>query len=349
MSNNVFDLLNRLEQDFEVEAAQVASKEKLDEIRVKYLGKKSEINSVLKGLKDMEPEARKIMGAKASAFRENVERFIKSKETEIVNLDIARQIEAAGGFDITLPGDYALKGSLHPITIVAKELVDIFTSMGFNVVDGPELESEYYNFEALNVPADHPARDMQDTYWCDNGQLLRTQTSTCQIRAMEKFGAPLKIVAPGRCFRNESIDASHENTFFQFEGMVIDKDVSISNLIYCMKQLLSKFFQKDVEVRLRPGFFPFVEPGFELDLKCMICGGKGCPTCKHSGWIELLPCGMVHPNVLRAGGIDPEEYTGFAFGGGLTRLAMMRYGIRDIRVLNSGDIRVMEQFNKVIY
>ncbi len=349
MSDNSFELLERLEREFSDSAANVTGIDKLEEIRVRFLGKKSEINAVMKGLKDMEPEARKEIGARASAFRSKIEQFVKDKETELTDKAIADEIAAAGGFDVTLPGRFDRKGSLHPITIVARELTEIFTSMGFNVVDGPELESEYYNFEALNVPADHPARDMQDTYWCDNGQLLRTQTSACQIRAMEKFGAPLKIVAPGRCFRNESIDASHENTFFQFEGMVVDRNVSISNLIYCMQQLLSKFFQRDVEVRLRPGFFPFVEPGFELDLKCMICGGKGCPTCKQSGWIELLPCGMVHPNVLRAGGIDPEEYTGFAFGGGLTRLAMMRYGIRDIRVLNSGDIRVMEQFNKVIY
>jgi len=243
-----------------------------------------------------------------------------------------------------MPGTQFPVGSLHPVTIVQKEIEKIFTGMGFAIVDGPEVEDDFHNFEALNIPEHHPARDMQDTYWLENGQLLRTHTSPCQVRAMLKYGAPLKVIAPGRCFRNESTDASHENTFFQLEGMMIDKNVSIANLIYVMKLLLSKVFNRDVKVRLRPGFFPFVEPGFELDLNCTICGGVGCPTCKHSGWVELLPCGMVHPNVLRYGGIDPEEYTGFAFGLGLTRLAMMKYGISDIRVLNSGDLRSMKQF-----
>jgi phenylalanyl-tRNA synthetase alpha chain len=257
---------------------------------------------------------------------------------------VKSNISKVADFDITMPGTNYPLGSLHPVTIVQKEIEKIFTGMGFAIVDGPEVEDDFHNFEALNIPKHHPARDMQDTYWLENGQLLRTHTSPCQVRAMLKYGAPLKVIAPGRCFRNESTDASHENTFFQLEGMMIDKNVSIANLIYVMKLLLSKVFNRDVKVRLRPGFFPFVEPGFELDLNCTICGGTGCPTCKHSGWVELLPCGMVHPNVLRSGGIDPEEYTGFAFGLGLTRLAMMKYGISDIRVLNSGDLRAMKQF-----
>ena len=235
-------------------------------------------------------------------------------------------------------------GSLHPVTIVANDVGDILRRMGFSVLSGPEMETEYYNFEALNVPKNHPARDMQDTYYLDNGMLLRTQTSAMQVHAMEKFGAPLRICVPGRTFRNEDLDASHENTFFQLEGMVIDKNISIGNLIFTMQTILKEIFKKEVKVRLRPGFFPFTEPSFELDCSCMICDGKGCPTCKHSGWIELCPCGMIHPNVLKAGGIDPEEYNGFAFGIGLTRLAMMKYKISDIRVLNSGDIRYLDNF-----
>jgi phenylalanyl-tRNA synthetase alpha chain len=258
--------------------------------------------------------------------------------------DVKHTISKVADFDASLPGTFYQSGSLNPVTIVQREIEKIFTGMGFSIVDGPEVEDDYHNFEALNIPKNHPARDMQDTYWLENGQLLRTHTSPCQGRAMLKYGAPLKIIAPGRCFRNESTDASHENTFFQLEGMMIDKNVSIANLIYVMRLLLSKVFNRDVKVRLRPGFFPFVEPGFELDLNCTICGGTGCPTCKHSGWVELLPCGMVHPNVLKAGGIDPEEYTGFAFGLGLTRLAMMKYGIGDIRVFNSGSTRAMKQF-----
>ena len=247
-------------------------------------------------------------------------------------------------FDDTL--DYDIEtGSLHPVTIVAKEVTDALKKMGFTAVSGPEMESEYYNFEALNVPKDHPARDMQDTYYLDNGMLLRTQTSDNQIRGMENYGAPLRICAPGRTFRNEDLDANHENTFFQIEGMVIDENISIENLMYVMQELLSEVFKTDLKVRLRPGFFPFTEPSYEMDMSCVICGGKGCPTCKNGGWIELIGCGMVHPNVLRAGGIDPEKYTGFAFGIGLTRLAMMKYKISDIRVLNSGDIRYLKNFD----
>jgi phenylalanyl-tRNA synthetase alpha chain len=272
-------------------------------------------------------------------IKNELEDLIKIKLEEIFNLTSKSTV-----FDNTLPIDKNL-GTLSPITIVAKEVTDILVKMGFVVVSGPEKEFDYYNFEALNIPKTHPARDMQDTYWLDNGQLLRTHTSPCQVRAMEKYGAPLRIVAPGRCFRNEDIDACHENTFFQIEGMVIDKDISINNLLYVMKTLLSEIFNQEVDVRLRPGFFPFVEPGFELDVKCLICGGKGCPTCKGGGWVELMPCGMVHPEVLRMSKIDPAIYSGFAFGLGLTRLAMMKYKIKDIRVLNSGDIRSLKQFD----
>ncbi|EGD49207.1 phenylalanyl-tRNA synthetase, alpha subunit [Ruminiclostridium papyrosolvens DSM 2782] len=317
----------------------------VEELRVKLLGKKGELTEMLKDLKNMDIEERKQFGQKANALKTELTEIIEGKFKELSVKDVKKSLSSGSNFDISLPGTNFKLGSLHPVTIVQKEIERIFTGMGFNIVDGPEAEEEFFNFEALNIPKHHPARDMQDTYWLENGSLLRTHTSPCQVRAMQKYGAPLKVIAPGRCFRNESTDASHENTFFQLEGMMIDKNVSIANLIYVMKLLLSEVFQRDVKIRLRPGFFPFVEPGFELDLNCMICGGKGCPTCKHSGWIELLPCGMVHPNVLRYGGIDTEEYTGFAFGLGLTRLAMMKYGISDIRVLNSGDLRAMEQFS----
>ena len=223
--------------------------------------------------------------------------------------------------------------------------------MGFEVLDGPHIENEFYNFEALNIPGDHPARDMQDTFWfkdekSEEGKkhLLRTHTSTIQVRGMMSRKPPFKFIAPGTVFRCERTDASHEMVFNQLEGMMVGKDISVANLIYFMKTTLKEIFKKDVEFRLRPGFFPFVEPGFELDIKCLICGGKGCSVCKHVGWVELLPCGMVHPNVLRAGGIDPDEYNGFAFGIGLDRLVMMRYGIDDIRHLQSGDLRFNTQF-----
>jgi phenylalanyl-tRNA synthetase alpha chain len=268
------------------------------------------------------------------------EKFAAARERLQQSSD-QQAVAAAQTFDPTLPGPVVPRGSVHPVTAVQWELEDILSRLGFVVVRGPEMETDYYNFEALNIPAMHPARDMQDTFWLDNGWLLRTHTSPCQVRAMERFGPPLRVIAPGRCFRYETEDASHGNTFHQLEGLMIDRDISIANLIAVMKLILSEVFHRDVKIRLRPGYFPFVEPGFELDMSCEICGGAGCATCKRSGWVEILPCGMVHPNVLRFGGIDPREYTGFAFGLGLTRLAMMKYGIGDIRVLNSGDLRAI--------
>lgn len=316
----------------------------VEEIRVKYLGKKGEIVEILKNLKNVEESKRKEYAMLANKLKSDIESKIEEKKEEVKELEYELRIKNEEKIDITLPVDDEV-GSLHPITIVQKELEEIFTSMGFTVEDGNEVETEYNNFEAVNVPKYHPARDMQDTFWLENGQLLKTQTSAAQNRIMKKYGAPLKAIFPGRCFRNEELDASHENTFFQMEGMMIDKDVSISNLIYFMKTLLSEIFKKDVEVRLRPGYFPFVEPGFELDIKCLYCGGKGCKVCKNGGWIELCPCGIIHPNVLKMGGIDPEEYSGFAFGLGLSRLAMMKYGINDLRVLNSMDLRSLKQMD----
>lgn len=321
-----------------VEALASASKE-ADVLNIKseYVGKKSEIQELLSGLKDMSVEEKRQYGSLINLTKKKLEELVNKRIEELQN-------KSNVTFDDSV--EFSLKkGSLHPVTIVAKEVTDILKRMGFTVVSGPEMESEYYNFEALNVPKDHPARDMQDTYYLNNGMLLRTQTSDNQIHAMENYGAPLRICAPGRTFRNEDLDANHENTFFQIEGMVIDKGVSIENLLYVMQQVLSEVFHQEVNVRLRPGFFPFTEPSYEMDMSCLICGGKGCPTCKNSGYIEMVGSGMIHPNVLKAGGIDSEEYTGFAFGIGLTRLAMMKYKINDIRVLNSGDIRYLEQFD----
>jgi len=264
-------------------------------------------------------------------------------QQKLVEAEEQAMVDAAESYDDSLPSSFE-SGSYHPITLVQRELEEIFLSMGFNIEDYVEIVDDYHCFEALNIPKHHPARDMQDTYYLSTGQLLKTHTSAAQNAIMKKYGAPLRAIFPGRCFRNESTDACHENTFFQMEGIMIDKDISISNLIYFMKTMLSEVFKKDINVRLRPGFFPFVEPGFELDIECLICGGEGCPSCKNSGWLELCPCGMIHPNVLKAGGIDPEEYTGFAFGLGLTRLAMMKYGVKDIRTFNSGNIKALKQF-----
>lgn len=306
-------------------------------VKANYVGKKSRIAEILGSLKDMSVEDKRKYGSLINNTKKEMEEMTNAR---IISLESKSNISFDDSLEYNVP-----VGSLHPVTIVAKEITDILKKMGFTVVSGPEMETEYYNFEALNVPKDHPARDMQDTYYLDNGMVLRTQTSDNQIHAMENYGAPLRICAPGRTFRNEDLDANHENTFFQIEGMVIDEDVSIENLMYVMQELLKSIFKTDdLKVRLRPGFFPFTEPSYEMDMSCLICGGKGCPTCKNAGWIELIGCGMVHPNVLRAGGIDPDKYRGFAFGIGLTRLAMMKYKISDIRPLNSGDIRYLSNF-----
>ncbi len=333
LKNQVIERISKIKSQVDVEA-----------LRVEFLGKKGKVIDILKDLKNVEENKRKEIGKKANILKEEIEALIEQKKNDIKEMEYNLKIRSADKIDISLPTQNLL-GSLHPITIVQRELEEIFMSMGFNVEDGNEVETEYNNFEAVNVPKYHPARDMQDTFWLENGQVLKTQTSAAQNKIMLKYGAPLKAIFPGRCFRNEALDASHENTFFQMEGMMIDENVSIANLIYFMKTLLSEVFKKEVEVRLRPGYFPFVEPGFELDIKCPYCNGQGCKVCKYGTWIELCPCGMIHPNVLKMGGIDPEKYSGFAFGLGLSRLAMMKYNINDLRALNSCDIRILKQMN----
>ena len=334
--------IEKLGQKIKEKIDAIKSMADAESVRVEALGKKGEVIEILKNLKNVEESKRKEVGDKANKLRVEIEELIEKKKEELKELEYEAKIKNAEKIDLTVPVDDKV-GSLHPITIVSRELEDIFTGMGFTVEDGNEVETEYNNFEAVNVPKYHPARDMQDTFWLENGEVLKTQTSAAQNKIMKKYAAPLKAIFPGRCFRNEALDASHENTFFQMEGMMIDKNVSISNLIYFMKTLLSEVFKKEVEVRLRPGFFPFVEPGFELDIKCPYCGGVGCKVCKYGSWIELCPCGMIHPRVLEMGGIDPEEYSGFAFGLGLSRLAMMKYNINDLRALNSCDLRVLKQ------
>ena len=336
--------ISELRQKFDADLSEVRDSESIEKLRVSYLGKKGSVTELLKGLKDLSGAEKKEFGQTINTLKREVDERITAHVERIRQEEEDRLVNSAEQYDVTLPMDTDC-GSYHPITLVQRELEEIFASMGFTIEDYREVVTDYNCFEALNIPKHHPARDMQDTYYLDNGQLLKTHTSAAQNTIMKKYGAPLRAIFPGRCFRNESTDASHENTFFQMEGIMIDKDISISNLIYFMKTMLSKVFKQDVQVRLRPGFFPFVEPGFELDISCHVGGGKGCATCHGSGWIELCPCGMIHPNVLRAGGIDPDEYTGFAFGLGLTRLAMMRYGIKDIRDLNSGNLKVLSQFN----
>jgi phenylalanyl-tRNA synthetase alpha chain len=317
--------------------------EGLEAVRVKVLGRKGELAELSKDMGKLSPAERVERGKFINTSKQALEAAYEGRKVEFERAALALRLDAEW-VDVTVPAPGVPPGSLHPITQIQWEIEDLFRSLGFSVLDGPEVETEFHNFDALNIPADHPARDMQDTFWLDGGHLLRTHTSPVQVRGMEKLGPPLRMIAPGRVFRNESVDASHEHTFFQLEGMMIDRNVSVGNLIYFMKTLLTAIFKRDVTVRLRPGFFPFVEPGFELDIRCLICGGDGCPVCKQSGWVELLPCGLVNPQVLRLSGIDPAKWNGFAFGLGLTRLVMMRYGIDDIRWLQSGDLRFLRQF-----
>jgi phenylalanyl-tRNA synthetase alpha chain len=323
--------------------ASAVSVEELEETRVEALGRKGTLAQITKEFGKLPSEERARVGKLLNSVKQDLESEYEGKKRRFEQAERAGRL-AKEWIDVTLPAPGVRPGSLHPITQLQNEIEDLFTSLGFAVLDGPEVETEEHNFDALNIPPTHPARDMQDTFWLSTGHLLRTHTSPVQIRGMRKFGPPLRMIAPGRVFRNEEVDASHEHTFYQLEGMMVDRDVSVANLIYFMKTLLSSIFKRDVAVRLRPGYFPFVEPGFELDIHCLICDGAGCPVCKQSGWVELLPCGLIHPNVLRMSNIDPEEWGGFAFGLGLTRLAMMRYGIDDIRHLMGGDLRFLTQF-----
>ncbi len=342
--------IEALKSSFDSELKKIANMVDLEALRVNYLGRKGKVTDALKGMGSLNDEQKKTVGRETNELKTAITVALAEKLEALKAQELQREINALPEFDISMPPDMT-RGSYHPITLVQRQCEQVFKSMGFTVEDYAEVVTDYECFESLNIPKFHPARDMQDTYYLDNGQLLKTQTSAAQNAIYRRYrdalvndGVPIKAIFPGRCFRNEATDACHENTFFQMEGIMVDKDISLANLIYFMKTMLSEVFRKDIKVRLRPGFFPFVEPGFELDISCLICGGTGCPSCKHSGWLELCPCGMIHPEVLKAGGIDPDAYTGFAFGLGMTRLAMMKYGVKDIRDLNSGSLTRLAQF-----
>ncbi|MDR0976078.1 MAG: phenylalanine--tRNA ligase subunit alpha [Christensenellaceae bacterium] len=312
----------------------------LTEFFAKYLGKSGVITKATAELGQIEANRRAEVGQILNTVRQSATQGYYAKVKEIHDAQVKEQLLKDELVDITIPAisGELMRGSLHPITKVRREVEDAFSNMGFIVEDGPEVATEFENFEAVNVPKNHPARDMQDTFWLNNGDVLRTQTSAWQNHCLKTYGPEFRAIVPGRCFRNEATDASHDNTFFQCEGMMVGEDISISNLVYFMKTALTSVLGKEIDVRLRPGYFPFTEPSFELDMSCVFCGGEGCQTCKHSGWIEFCGCGMIHPKVLEMGGVDPTKYQGFAFGFGLTRLTMMKYDISDIRLLNSGSI-----------
>jgi phenylalanyl-tRNA synthetase alpha chain len=325
------------------ELAGAETPEAVEELRRRYLGRKGSLTGAIQAMQihALPEDERRSAGQLIQIARSRAEELVRERS------EVLAPEHAGPAYDATLPGTGRRLGSVHPVALAKQSIEDALRSMGFLVMDGPEVVTEYLNFDSLNIPADHPARDMHDTFWLTNGLVLRTHTSSNQVPALKNIGVPLRAAFVGRCFRYEDIDATHENTFDQVEGIMVDRDISIANLIGVMKAMLEEAFQRDITVRLRPGYFPFVEPGFELDIRCTICEGVGCKTCKGIGWIELLPCGMVHPHVLREGGADPDVYSGFAFGLGLTRLAMMKYGIDHVRVLNGGDLRVMSQFPTV--
>lgn len=336
--------------------------ESLDQVYRKYLGKKGEISLVFRNLKDLTSENRIKVAKEANDLKNIVEEKIKTKERELKKDGAKNQIKK-DKIDITLPGKKISFGHIHPLTKILREIADIFSNLGFEIIDGPEIETEFYNFDALNIPKNHPARDMWDTFWLKENQkiknpakgkvsqtetnqrfLLRTHTSPVQIRFMEKNNPPFRIIAPGRIFRHEATDASHETTFFQTEGLMVDKNITVANFKAVIQEFFRRFFSKEILIRLRPSFFPFTEPSFEVDMSCLVCGGKGCPACSQSGWIEMMGAGMVHPNVFKAVGYDAKKWQGFAFGMGVDRMAMMKYKIGDIRFFNSGDLRFLQQF-----
>ena len=314
----------------------------LKDFKVKFLGKKGEITRLLKGMKDLAPEERPVFGRLINELKAFVEAKIKEKELELKELEKKRRFEKER-LDITLPGRPPRIGGLHPLSQVLGEIVDVFKSMGFQIAEGPEIEEDFYNFEALNIPPDHPARDMQDTFYISEKVLLRTHTSPVQIRVMQKYPLPIRIIAPGRVYRRD-FDVSHTPMFHQVEGLLVDKRVTFAELKGTLIEFAKRIFGADTKVRFRPSFFPFTEPSAEMDIGCVICKGSGCRVCKGTGWLEILGCGMVDPEVFRSVGLDPSEVTGYAFGLGVERITMLKYGIDDIRLFFENDLRFLSQF-----
>ena len=342
------DQFEQLYTEFRQALESAGSPADVSNVKAEYVGKKGRVSEILKGLKDAGPEERKTIGMSSNKLKERIigesDAFLQDLERRLIDERLKKE-----WIDISLSDSILDKGlnsgGYHPLTLVQREVEDIFLSMGFEILDGPHIEDDYHNFEALNIPSNHPARDMQDTFWfADLHHLLRTHTSPIQVRGMESKNPPFKFVGPGKVFRNEAIDASHEAAFHQIEGMMVGEDISVGHMIHFLRTLLSQIFKREISVRLRPGYFPFVEPGFELDYECLLCGGKGCSVCKQVGWVEALGCGMVHPRVLEYGNIDYTKFNGFAFGIGLDRLTMMRYGIDNVRHLQGGDLRFATQF-----
>ena len=336
-------MLENIKSEAIQKIAEVQSRVELDALRVKYLGKKGELTAILKQMGKLSAEERPAMGLLANEVRNTIEALIAQTDEKIKKIETDLKLKKEE-IDVTMPGEASKLGHKHPLSIVLDEVKDIFFGMGFDIATGPEVEWDYYNFEALNIPPDHPARDTQDTFYITENMLLRTQTSPVQIRVMEKQEPPIRIIAPGRVFRSDAVDATHSPLFHQIEGLVVDKGITMGNLKGCLETFAKALYGEDTKIRLRPHHFPFTEPSCEIDVSCFRCGGKGCPMCKGEGWIEILGGGMVHPKVLKNGGIDPDVYSGFAFGVGLERLVMFRFNIDDMRLLYENDTRFLSQF-----
>ncbi len=326
------------------ELENAASIQDIDAVRIKFLGKKGELTGILKQMGKLSAEERPVVGQLANVIRSEIEAKIEEDSKSIAQKLQAEKLKAEK-IDVTLPGKAKVLGSRHPLTVVLDDIKDIFIGMGFDIVDGPEVEKDYYNFEALNIPKDHPARDTQDTFYINENIVLRTQTSPVQVRVMEKQQPPIRIISPGRVFRSDAVDATHSPLFHQIEGLVVDKGVSFADLKGTLEIFIKQLYGEDSVVRFRPHHFPFTEPSAEVDVQCFNCHGAGCPLCKGEGWIEILGCGMVHPKVLETCNIDPEVYSGFAFGLGLERIAMRRYNINDLRLFFENDVRFLKQFD----
>ena len=337
--------LTALKEEALKKISEISSSESLERIRVEFLGKKGKLKNILKTLGKLEPEQRKEIGKLANSIKEFIEEKLKEKEKQLKEKTLQEKLEKER-LDITLPSFWHDIGASHPVMSTLVEISEIFLSMGFSIEEGPEVEYEEYNFDMLNIPKDHPARDMQDTFFLNNGMLLRTHTSPVQIRTMLKNKPPIAIIAPGRVYRKDA-DPTHSPMFHQIEGLMVDKDITFKDLKGILKIFLENIFGKDIPIRFRPSYFPFTEPSAEVDIGCTVCGGKGCRVCKETGWLEILGCGMVDPNVFEAVGIDPEEYSGFAFGLGIERIAMLRYQITDIRILFENNMRFNQQFKGI--
>ena len=334
--------LEAIRREIEAGIGHANSRKELFELKMKYLGKTGEITALLKGMRDIPAEERPAMGKLVNDVRSWAEELFAAREEELKAKELSEKY-ASEKIDVTMPARFAGTGSVHPVTLVRRELIDIFAGMGFDVFEGPEIEKDYYNFQALNIPADHPARDMQDTFFITGEYLLRSQTSSGQIRVMEHKKPPIKVLSPGRVYRSDS-DATHSPMFHQMEGLVVDKGITLNDLKGLLDEFARRMFNSETKTRLRPSYFPFTEPSVEVDLSCSNCGGKGCRICKGTGWIEVLGAGMVNRRVLENCGVDPDVYTGFAFGMGLERIAMIKYGINDIRLMFEGDVRFLKQF-----